>query len=49
MGVKIKSTVTPEPQTFNEWQAHLQRERNKIWLAKIGRNDDLIDIERDND
>lgn len=47
MGVKIQSTVYPEPQTFNEWQAHLLRERNKIWLKKLGRNEDLIDIERD--
>jgi len=48
MGVKIKSTVYPEPQTFNQWQEHLRKEREKIWFAKLGRNnEELIDIERD--
>lgn len=45
-GVRVRSTVTPEPLTFNEWQEHLRKERAKIWAAKIG-NEDLIDIERD--
>ena len=47
MGIKIKSTVYPEPQTFNEWQQWLQEQRKKIYREKLGRQDDLIDIERD--
>lgn len=46
----VKSSVYPEPLTFNEWHQHLAKERAKIWHAKLGRpqpEDDLIDIERD--
>lgn len=48
MTPRVQSTVTPEPQTFNEWQEFLRQERAKIWAKKIG-NEDLIDIERDNE
>ena len=47
MGIKIKSTVYPEPQTFNEWQQWLQEQRQKIYREKLGRQEELIDIERD--
>ena len=41
--------------TFNEWQAFLQRQRERIYLKQLGRpvpdhlkdEDDLTDIERD--
>jgi hypothetical protein len=48
MGLKIQSSTYPQPQTFNEWQAFLKEQRDKAYLAKLGRsNEDLIDIERD--
>ena len=48
MGIKIQSSVYPQPQTFNEWQAFLKEQRDKAYRAKLGRgNEDLIDIERD--
>lgn len=50
MGVKIQSSVYPQPQTFNEWQQFLKEQRDKAYRKKLGRgNEDLIDIERDND
>ena len=41
--------------TFNEWQAFLQRQRERAYLKQLGRpvpdhlkdEDDLTDIERD--
>lgn len=48
MKLRIQSSTYPEPQTFNQWQAFLKAERERIYNAKIGRgNEDLIDIERD--
>lgn len=26
------------PKDFNDWQQHLLKERNKIWYAKLGRD-----------
>jgi len=47
MGLNIQSSTYPQPQTFNEWQAFLKEQRDKIWQNKLRGNDDLIDIERD--
>jgi len=48
MGLKIQSSTYPAPQTFNEWQAFLKEQRDKIYAKHLGRgNEDLIDIERD--
>ena len=48
MGVKIQSSVYPQPQTFNEWQQFLKEQRDKAYREKLGReNEDLIDIEKD--
>jgi len=33
----VRSSVYPEPLTFNEWQQHLQRERMRIFNEKLGR------------
>lgn len=49
MKPRVQSTVMPEPQTLNEWQAWLAKQRHIMWQRKLGRQDDLIDIERDNE
>jgi hypothetical protein len=33
----VRSSVYPEPQTFNEWQQHLHQERMRIFNEKLGR------------
>ena len=38
----VRSSVYPDPLTFNEWQQHLHQERMRIFNQKLGRDEKVV-------